>query len=161
MKTGVKLGALALAASTIIAFGATPAQADPHGYDHGRGNWHSDRHEWRGDYHFNDDSRYRGGSGFYYYDRAPMVVIGDSDRIIIGDYLKAHYRPQPRGFNRPYLVGAPLPRDVMYQPLPRNVLVRLRPVPSGYEYVRVDNDILLMAVATHKIVDAVAILSRL
>ena len=48
-------------------------------------------------------------------------------------------------------MGEPLPRQVTYYPLPRELYARLTPPPYGYQYVRVDNDILLMMTATRLI----------
>ena len=48
-------------------------------------------------------------------------------------------------------MGEPLPRQVAYYPLPRELYARLTPPPYGYQYVRVDNDILLMMTATRLI----------
>jgi Ni/Co efflux regulator RcnB len=45
--------------------------------------------------------------------------------------------------------------------LPPALVVQLSPAPSGYQYVRVANDILLMAVGTRLIAGALADLSSL
>lgn len=58
-----------------------------------------------------------------------------------------------------YVIGQPLPKNILYYPVPRHVVVQLKPVPTGYQYVSVDNDILLMNQATKMIVDAVTLLA--
>jgi hypothetical protein len=51
----------------------------------------------------------------------------------------------PPGQAKKWAVGYPLPRDVVYYDLPASLTVRLTPPPSGYKYVRVAKDILLIA----------------
>ena len=52
-------------------------------------------------------------------------------------------------------MGRPLTRDVVYYPVPQNVVYQLGMPPSGYKYVRVASDILLIAVGTSMVVDAI------
>jgi Ni/Co efflux regulator RcnB len=55
-----------------------------------------------------------------------------------------------RSWNR----GKPLPRNVVYYDLPARLLVQLPPPPTGYRYVRVGSDVLMLAVGTGLVVDA-------
>ena len=55
-----------------------------------------------------------------------------------------------------WTVGYPLPAGVVYYPLPGVLLAQLTPPPAGYQYVRVANDILMMAIGTSLIVNAIA-----
>jgi len=57
----------------------------------------------------------------------------------------------PGQAKRMWNMGEPLPRQVAYYPLPRELYAQLTPPPYGYQYVRVDNDILLMVIATRLI----------
>ncbi len=66
----------------------------------------------------------------------------------------------PPGQAKKYMVGQRLPRDLVVYPVPRGVLVHLPPVPVGHEYVRVAADILLIAVGTQMVVDAITDLAR-
>lgn len=52
-------------------------------------------------------------------------------------------------------MGRPLTRDVVYYPVPQNVVYQLGMPPSGYKYVRVASDILLIAVGTSMVIDAI------
>ena len=52
-------------------------------------------------------------------------------------------------------MGQPLPPAVVYYPLPPVLVQRLAPVPPGYEYVQVDNDVLLMDMANRLVADAI------
>jgi len=67
----------------------------------------------------------------------------------------------PPGQARKYNVGQPLPATVVYYPVPATVTVHLPPPPLGHKYVRVAADILLIAVGTSMVVDAVTDLGRL
>jgi Ni/Co efflux regulator RcnB len=49
---------------------------------------------------------------------------------------------------------------VVFYPLPNPVIVKLGTPPAGYKYVRVANDILLIAVGTSMVVDAIEDLMR-
>lgn len=51
--------------------------------------------------------------------------------------------------------GYPLPRDVVYYDLPSAVVVQLGRPPEGHRYIRVATDVLLMAIGTGMIVDAI------
>ena len=53
------------------------------------------------------------------------------------------------------MVGQPLPPPVVYQPVPPVVVQRLEPVPDGYGYVQVDNDVLLMDMANRVVADVI------
>ena len=67
----------------------------------------------------------------------------------------------PPGQAKKYAVGQPLPRAVVFYPLPASVVVQLGAPPSGHKYVRVATDILLIAVGTSMVVDAIQDLGAL
>jgi Ni/Co efflux regulator RcnB len=60
-----------------------------------------------------------------------------------------------------WTVGQPLPGTVVFYPLPGSLLMQLTPAPAGYQYVRVANDILMMAIGTRMITAAIADLSAM
>ena len=66
----------------------------------------------------------------------------------------------PPGQAKKWRVGQPLPASVVYYAVPQPVLVQIGPPPSGYRYVRVANDILLMAVGSRMVIDAITDLGR-
>lgn len=66
----------------------------------------------------------------------------------------------PPGQAKKWAVGQALPSDVIYYPVPQTVSVRLGVPPAGYRYVRVANDILLIAIGTNMVVDAINDLMR-
>ena len=44
---------------------------------------------------------------------------------------------------------------MVYYPVPQAVVIQMGPPPAGYRYVRVANDLLLIAVGTQLVVDAI------
>lgn len=59
----------------------------------------------------------------------------------------------PPGPARKWAVGKPLPRDLDYRDLPRDLRRRLPP-PAGYRFVQVAGDVLLITTRTAVVVDA-------
>jgi Ni/Co efflux regulator RcnB len=151
-----KATAVAFACAALLA--TSPAHADKSG--HGRG--HDKHQEWS---HNDDDNDRRRGPD--------IIVIDNRDRTVIRQYVEQDYRRHcppglakkhngclpPGQAKKKYRVGYVLPRDVEYRPVPRDLLVQLQPVPSGYEYVQVDKDVLLMSEATKKVIDAITLYS--
>lgn len=60
----------------------------------------------------------------------------------------------PPGHARQWQVGQVLQRHVIYYEVPAPLAIRFGPPPYGHRYVRVDGDVLLIAIATGLIVDA-------
>jgi Ni/Co efflux regulator RcnB len=67
----------------------------------------------------------------------------------------------PPGQAKKWGLGKPLPVDVVHYPVPSSVVVKLGPPPIGHKYVRVAADILLIAVGTGIVIDAIEDLARL
>jgi Ni/Co efflux regulator RcnB len=66
----------------------------------------------------------------------------------------------PPGQAKRWKVGERLPRDVVYHDVPAQLKVEIGVPPSGYRYVQVANDILMIAAGTGMIVDAINDLGR-
>lgn len=66
----------------------------------------------------------------------------------------------PPGQAKKWGMGRPLPGDLRYYDLPRDLLMRLPPPPAGHRYVRVAADILLIAVGSSMVIDALEDLVR-
>ncbi|MEK7345602.1 MAG: hypothetical protein AAB176_07900 [Pseudomonadota bacterium] len=66
----------------------------------------------------------------------------------------------PPGQAKKWRIGTPLPAGVIYYDVPRSVVVTLGVPPSGYKYVRVASDILLIALGTSMVIDAMEDLVR-
>ena len=107
------------------------------------------------------------------------VPIGDyfrdDHRVVIRDYYGREYGGgkrcppglakknngcQPPGQARKWAVGQVLPRDVIYYPVAPAVLVQLGTPPAGHQFVRVASDILLIAIGTGLVIDAIEDLGR-
>jgi Ni/Co efflux regulator RcnB len=136
-------------------------QKDRHGGDERRGG-HEAR-ERRGD----DGSDHRvlrdgGGprAGVHFAERQRTVV-----REYFGREFRAGHCPpglakkgngcMPPGQAKKWSVGRPLPREVVYYDLPPAVVVEIGLPPAGHRYVRVATDILLIAVGTGMVIDAI------
>ena len=61
----------------------------------------------------------------------------------------------PPGQARKWMLGQQLSRDLVRYPLPVELRRQLGRPPAGYEYVRVDNDILMLIIGTGMVVDAI------
>jgi hypothetical protein len=106
----------------------------------------------------------------------PVIVISDRDRNATYSYYRTEYSAgrcppglakkdngclPPGQAKKQWEVGRPLPREAYYEELPPPLLMQLSPAPAGYQYVRVANDVLMMAVGTRLIAGAVADLGSL
>ncbi len=97
------------------------------------------------------------------------ISFNEQQRHVIDNYYREEFQSghcppglakkkngcMPPGQAKKWKKGAPLPHDVIYYDLPAEVVVQLGIPPEGYRYVRVASDILLMAVGTGMIVDAI------
>jgi Ni/Co efflux regulator RcnB len=98
--------------------------------------------------------------------KGQQIVIYDRDRDTVRSWYRNEYAAgrcppglakknngclPPGQAKRMWNMGEPLPRQVAYYPLPRELHAQLTPPPYGYQYVRVDNDVLLMMTATRLI----------
>ena len=95
-----------------------------------------------------------------------QVVVVDRDRTLVRTYYQNEYTAgrcppglakknngclPPGQAKKMWSVGQPLPPQVVYYPIQRELWTQLTPPPRGYEYVQVDDDIVLMLTATRVI----------
>lgn len=73
---------------------------------------------------------------------------------------KKHNGCMPPGQAKKWELGRQLPRDVIYYAVPQPLVVQIGLPPTGYRYVRVASDILLIAIGTGMVVDAIQDLGR-
>ena len=73
---------------------------------------------------------------------------------------KKHNGCMPPGQAKKWAFGRPLPRDVIYYEVPQPLVVQIGVPPSGYRYVRVAGDILMIAIGTGMVVDAIQDMGR-
>jgi hypothetical protein len=157
--------ALALAFSTVIT--GNPALADKPSKPGGKGagkqkTTQEQVHDQRvsGEKHGPD---WKGGR--YFSERNRIFI-----RNYYGDRFRSGHCPpglakkgngcMPPGQAKKWMIGRPLPRGVVLYDLPPAVLLQLGPVPSRHRYVRVASDILMIAVGTGMVVDAIEDIGR-
>ncbi len=121
-----------------------------------------------------DKGKGKGNSDSYSHDKNGdvsnvNVYFNDEQRNVIGNYYREEYHSghcppglakknngcMPPGQAKKWKKGYSLPRDVVYYDLPSAVVIQLGRPPEGHRYIRVASDILLMAVGTGIIVDAI------
>jgi Ni/Co efflux regulator RcnB len=155
----------------LAALVSTPALADKLGKA-GKGHKHEqhEKYESYDDHH--DAYDHDGGSDI---NVNVGVFFGDRQRTVVRDYYGEEYRGghcppglakkhngcMPPGQAKKWRKGYPLPRDVIYYDLPPRIVVELGAPPAGHKYVRVAADILLIAVGTGMVVDAIDDLGNL
>lgn len=154
----------------------------------GKPQWVEDGHHKKEKSHRGDhDGERRSGGSRDDGRRADASASGVSVQIQIGGYFedsqrraaREYYEPrwragkcppglakkgngcQPPGQAKKWHRGEPLPRDVVYYPVPASVQVRLGTPPAGHKFVRVAADILLIAVGTGMVIDAIEDLGNL
>ncbi len=101
--------------------------------------------------------------------------FNDQHRSIINSYYAEEFRRgfcppglakkqngcMPPGQTKRWSLGQPLPRDVVFYDLPDSVMRQIGYPPSGYRFVRVASDILMITVGTGLVVDAISDLSNM
>lgn len=183
LKKRTRLHRAALAAAVTLCFAAAPALAQPgngHGNPHAQGNGKSAA---AAAGHGNGQGGKGGNNGGpgrsgYTTDQSPSLAIrlhfNDQQRALLHNYYQrefsmGHCPPglakknngcMPPGQAKKWRIGYPLGSDVVFYDLPAPILAELGPAPRGYRYARVANDILMLAVGTGLVVDAVASLGE-
>lgn len=100
--------------------------------------------------------------------------FSDGDRLAVRDYYahppggrcppglaKKNNGCLPPGQAKKWMIGHPLPRDVIFYDLPNELRIRLSVPPAGYKYVRVAGDILMIAAGTGMVAAAIEDLARM
>ncbi len=100
---------------------------------------------------------------------APTAGFDQDTRRIIGEYYGTMARKGkcppglakknngclPPGQAKKWAAGQPLPSELKYSRLPSDLLKRLPPPPPEHRYVRIAGDVLLIAIGTRMVIDAV------
>jgi len=98
----------------------------------------------------------------------------DQHRTVVREYYTEQFRGgrcppglakknngcMPPGQAKKWQVGRPLARNVVYYSVPQPLVVQIGLPPAGYRYVRVASDILMIAIGTGIVVDAIQDLGR-
>ncbi|MDQ3060622.1 MAG: RcnB family protein [Pseudomonadota bacterium] len=152
-----------------------------HGNSHSNGNGHKDKHEQKAHkdkgnhqdaYSHRGEHRVIAQNPGREVHRGDVRVGGyfrDQQRVVVTNYYgeqfragrcppglaKKHNGCMPPGQAKKYMVGQRLPSNVVYYQVPQTVVYQLGAPPSGHRYVRVASDILLLAIGTGMVVDAI------
>ena len=89
--------------------------------------------------------------------------FGSNQRVVLQDYYGPQFKAGkcPAGLAKKNNVGQRLPSNIVYYPVSQSLVTRLGAPPAGHKYVRVAADILLLAIGTNMVIDAVTNLSSL
>ena len=101
--------------------------------------------------------------------------FSERERVVVHDYYQDQFRRGkclpglakkrngclPPGQAKKWHIGQRLPGELVYYELPPAVIVQLPPPRPGHRYVRVASDILLIAVGTGMVLDAIEDLGRM
>ncbi len=104
--------------------------------------------------------------GAYFGEQQRLVVHQDHVRMVRAGHCPPGLAKKGNGCHPPgqakkaYVVGQPLPPGVVYHELSPVLAVQLGPPPAGHRFVRVAADILLIAVGTSMVIDAIEDLGR-
>lgn len=170
-----RIAILALVLNGALLTGSAWAEK-PEGVGQGKGGKHAQKE--RAD--DNDGPGNKGSQKAQKVKKAPQDVrvgayFGDQQRVVVREYYGKQYSAgrcppglakknngcMPPGQAKKWAVGQPLPRDVVFYPVPQAVVVQLGAPPTGHKYVRVASDILLIATGSSMIVDAIQDLGRI
>lgn len=163
-----KLAAVLIAAGSLLAM---PVQADKPSWAGGG----KPEGEHGGKGHGRDKQQGQQGSGKQGGEPQRGSYFVTQQHTVVRDYYAQEFRGgncppglakknngcMPPGQAKKWSKGHPLPRDVVYYDLPSQLVVRLGAPPAGHKYVRVASDILLIAVGTSMVVDAITDLGRM
>lgn len=128
------------------------------------GNAHADKPAWAG-----GGKNGKGEQAEQRRDVASTTAFNDETRKIIGDYYGKQARAGkcppglakkkngclPPGQAKKWAKGKPLPEDLRYNELPRELLKRLPPPSAQHRYVQIAGDILMVAIGTNMVIDAI------
>jgi len=174
MRRFVLLVSVALALVFSAVFVASPALADKPSKARGKGAEKDSEQETHGKQKQGKEHDREGSGKEDWHGVKASQHFSEENRIYIhkyyGDKFRSGHCPpglakknngcMPPGQAKKWMIGRPLPREVVVYDLPPAVLVQLGPVPSRHRYVRVASDILMIAVGTGMVVDAIEDIGR-
>jgi Ni/Co efflux regulator RcnB len=91
---------------------------------------------------------------------APLTTAcATGQPIVVADAKgKTHPQGMPPGQAKKWARGDYLPRTIVWTPAPTAVVAKLKPVPPGHRYVMIDGQVLLIAIATGLVLDALGVI---
>ena len=149
MKPRIRIIQAALVLGIALGLGAAPVLAEkPDGAGESKGHGKG-KHKKK---HFDDDKRSHVRSYYQEDFRGGHCPPG---------LAKKHNGCMPPGQAKKWRMGQPLQRDVVIYDVPPALVIKIGVPPAGYKYVRVASDILLIAVGSKIVADAITDLGRL
>jgi len=127
----------------------------------GKPEWAGGKHEKPGKPHEEHERHEHKEHGARFFDEGARSVVIEyyGAQVRMGHcppgLAKKHNGCLPPGQAKKWAIGYPLPADIRFYELPYELVVRLPPPPPRHRYVRVAGDILLIAVGTSIVVDAI------
>jgi len=166
MNRGIRISARALTVAIAAVFGTSMALADKPSF---AGKGKNKDHEQTEQRHDRGDGSSRGG------DVRISVQFDTHQQTVVREYYGKEFRSgncppglakkkngcMPPGQAKKWRRGAPLPRDVVFYDLPPRLIVEIGLPPAGHRYVRVANDILLIAAGSGMVIDAIEDLGKM
>ena len=143
-------------------------RGEEHGEKHGK-----DKHDKKDKQEKKEKHGKKDKHGEYANDERSLVrnngYFAEPQRVVVREYYVDQYRGGrcppgllkkrngclPPGQAKKWVVGRPLPREVVYYAVPEPLIVQIGLPPPGYRYVRVASDILLLTVGTGMVIDAI------
>ena len=149
MKPGIRIAPMAIVIAIALGICAAPVYAEkPEWAGEGKGQ-DKGKHKKK---HFDDDKRSH-VRGYY------------EDEFRVGHcppgLAKKNNGCMPPGQAKKWRMGRPLPQEVVFYEVPPALVVKIGVPPAGYKYVRVAADILMIAVGTRIVADAITDLGRI
>ena len=142
----------------------------------GKGAKAEDQEEWDddGERSLQRDDDYRPSRDRVWSAAKRPVFFSARQRKVAHDYFEEQFRRgrcppglakkqngcMPPGKAKKWSIGRPLPRKVIYYEVPSTLVLQFGRPPTGYHYVRVANDILLIALETGIVIDAIRDLGK-
>ena len=159
---------VALTLLITIMFGVNTALADPPPWaGGGKGHGADAKAKGKGNVRAKGDTEQRTDSRSAYFSHDHRIFVREYYEEAYGrgkcppGLAKKRNGCIPPGQAKKWRVGRPLPSDVVYYDVPPAVIVSLGTPPSGHRFVRVAADILLIAIGTGMVVDAIEDLGRM
>ena len=152
MKRKSSLAGIAMVFAIAAAFAASPALADKPEWAKGKGKGKGSESSSNQNGHFQDRQRVVVREYYVEEHRSGHCPPG---------LAKKHNGCMPPGQAKKWKKGHPLPREVVYYEVPPALVVQIGTPPPGYRYVRVASDILMIAIGTGLVVDAIQDLGRM
>ena len=165
----MKLKLMVIAVSVLTTLPATAKKPSWAGGGKSEQSHHSERHHDSSDRYENKREHHGKQANF-----SDGNYFNERHKLVIRDYYENHFRTGhcppglakknngcvPPGQEKHWHLGQKLPGNVTFYDLPQSVLSGIEPPPSGYRFVRVASDILMISIGTGMVVDAINDLGR-